>query len=99
MIIPLWRPISIKQLQRIKKWHVAHKADHPIDYHLFDTFLTMWVIGMVGWIPALVADAAWVLPFCLASFLSLKTYIGWRMAAHQQLRLRCDWLDQLEPAD
>ena len=51
--------MTLNELQRIKQWHVAHRADHPVEYHLWDAMLTLWVMGWVGflavvpWIQAL----------------------------------------------
>ena len=36
--------MTLNELQRIKQWHVAHKADHPLEYHLWDLVLTLWVL-------------------------------------------------------
>ena len=30
--------MTLEELQRIKQWHVDHKADHPLEYHLWDAF-------------------------------------------------------------
>ena len=43
--------MTLNELQRIKQWHVAHKADHPLEYHLWDLVLTVWMLGWVGWFP------------------------------------------------
>ena len=43
--------MTLDELQRIKQWHVAHKADHPLEYHLWDLVLTVWMLGWVGWFP------------------------------------------------
>ena len=31
--------MTLQELQRIKQWHVAHRADHPLEYHLWDVCL------------------------------------------------------------
>ena len=48
----LTHSIPLTELQRIKKWHVAHRGEHPLEYHLWDTVLTLWLMGWVGWLPA-----------------------------------------------
>lgn len=95
MITHLWHPISLNKLQRIKKWHVAHKAEHPLEYQLLDAVFMFWVMGWVGWLPAFALDAEWSLPFCALGMVLPNIYIGWRVSAHEQQRLRCDWLNQL----
>ena len=44
--------MTLEELQRIKQWHVDHKADHPLEYHLWDAVLTFWLrVGWVGFPP------------------------------------------------
>ena len=86
-------PLTLAQLQRIKQWHVAHKAEHPLEYQLWDAVLTLWVMGWVGWVPAFAFGAPWAYPLCLLAIWSPRLYVGWRIRAHEARRLRCDWLD------
>jgi len=85
-------PVSLDELQRIKKWHVAHKADHPIEYQLLDLVLTLWLMGWVGWIPSLMFHALWAFPLCGLAMVLPTGYVRVRARAHQAHRLRCDWL-------
>lgn len=85
-------PVSLNELQRIKKWHVAHKADHPIEYQLLDLVLTLWLMGWVGWIPSLMFHALWALPLCGAAMVLPTGYVRARAKAHHARQLRCDWL-------
>jgi hypothetical protein len=84
--------MTLAELQRIKNWHVAHRADHPVEYHLWDTMLTLWVMGWVGWIPAYAFDHLWSLPLCLAAIAAPGLYASWRLKAHRAQKLRCDWV-------
>jgi len=54
--------MDLDTLQRIKRWHVAHQKDHPVEYHIWDAMLTLWLAGWVGWIPAFTFDALWAAP-------------------------------------
>ena len=85
-------PVSLDELQRIKKWHVAHKADHPIEYHLLDVVLTLWPMGWVGWIPSLMFHALWAMPLCGLAMGLPTGYVRVRAKAHEARQLRCDWL-------
>lgn len=85
-------PVSLDELQRIKKWLVAHKADHPIELALLDLVLTLWLMGWVGWIPSLMLHEAWALPFCGLAMVLPTGYVGMRSRAHHAHQLRCDWL-------
>lgn len=85
--------LPLAELQRIKRWVVTHRAEHPLEYHLWDAVLTVWVMGWIGWLPALALDMGWLLPLCGLAMLSPGLYIRWRKQAHAEHRLRCDWLD------
>ncbi|APW39110.1 hypothetical protein RD110_19410 [Rhodoferax koreense] len=88
----MFHAVSLKELHRIKKWHVAHKAEHPLEYELLDLVLTLWLMGWVGWIPALMLHVLWTLPLCALAMLLPTGYVRLRARAHQRQRLRCDWL-------
>ncbi len=84
--------LTLSELQRIKQWLVAHREEHPVEYNLWDAVLTVWLIGWLGWLPALTLDMEWLFPFCFAAMLSPSLYVGWRERADAAHRLRCDWL-------
>jgi hypothetical protein len=84
--------MTLDELQRIKKWHVAHKGSHPIEYHLWDAMLTLWLMGWVGLLPAYAFHAFWTLPLCTVAMFAPTLYVQWRMRAHRLQKLRCDWL-------
>jgi hypothetical protein len=84
--------MSLTELQRIKQWHVAHHRDHPVEYHLWDALLTLWVMGWVGWLPSYAFEQFWAMPLCAFAMAGPSLYVGWRMKAHRARKLRCDWL-------
>lgn len=84
--------MTLNELQRIKQWHVNHRGDHPVEYHLWDGMLTLWVMGWVGWLPAFAFDALWAAPLCALAMAAPGLYVAWRSRAHRARRLRCDWL-------
>lgn len=84
--------MNLDELQRIKQWHVAHRQDHPLEYHLWDAMLTLWLMGWVGWLPAFAFDQLWSAPLCLLAMAAPNLYVAWRSRAHRARRLRCDWL-------
>jgi hypothetical protein len=85
--------MNLDALQRIKRWHVAHQQEHPLEYHAWDAMLTLWIVGWVGWIPAFTFDALWAAPLLTAAMSAPAMYVAWRRRAHAQRRLRCDWVD------
>lgn len=84
--------LSLNELQRIKRWHVAHRHDHPLEYHLWDLLLIAWVAGLIGLLPVALLVGWWAAPLCALACLLPGGYVGWRARAHAAQRLRCDWL-------
>jgi hypothetical protein len=84
--------MSLDELQRIKQWHVDHKGQHPVEYHLWDATLTLWLMGWVGWLPTFAFEATWAAPLCAVAMFAPTMYVAWRSRAHAARRLRCDWL-------
>lgn len=84
--------LPMNELGRIRKWHIAHRVDHPLEYQIWDAMLILWVMGRVGWLPAFALDAPWCFPLCLLSMMAPSLYVMWRGHAHATQKLRCDWL-------
>jgi hypothetical protein len=84
--------MTLNELQRIKQWHVAHRREHPVEYHLWDAMLTLWMMGWVGWLPAYALGQFWGMPLCALAMAAPSVYVAWRIKAHREHRLRCDWL-------
>lgn len=84
--------MTFEELQRIKQWHLRHRADHPLENHLWDAMLTLWLAGWVGWVPTIMFDVYWAAPACILAVFAPSLYVAWRMHAHRTQRLRCDWL-------
>ena len=84
--------MTLDELQRIKQWHVDHRSDHPVEYHLWDAMLTLWLMGWVGWLPAFAFEAMWAAPLCMTAMFAPTLYVAWRSKAHRARRLRCDWI-------
>ena len=90
------RLASLARLQRIKKWHITHREDHPLEYQIWDTMLTIWVTGWIAWLPAFALDALWAFPFCIAAVLTPRIYVRLRRYAHASGLVRCEWLHLLK---
>ena len=87
-------PITLDELQRIKRWHVEHRSDHPVEYQFWDLVLTLWVMAWVGWLPAFAFDAEWAYLLCGLGQITPDLYVRGRARAHGAKRLRCDWLQE-----
>ena len=84
--------MTLTELQRIKHWHVVHRLEHPLEYHLWDSMLTLWMVGWVGWLPSYVFELLWAMPLCMLSMAAPSLYTAWRNKAHREHRVRCDWI-------
>ncbi len=84
--------LPIDELKRIKQWQVAHRPGHELEYQAWDLVLTLWVMGAVGWLFVLPLDLLWAVPLCALGSAAPRLYVRWRRSAHQQQRLRCDWI-------
>lgn len=93
MVPRLMQAVPLSELHRIRRWHVEHAQDHPLEYQLWDAVLTSWLMGWVGWLPTWALDAWWAAVPCVLGMLAPGLYVGWRARAHRRQRLRCDWLD------
>jgi uncharacterized membrane protein len=93
MFHPHWQALSLNRLQRIKKWHVANQSAHPLELHLFDGVLTVWVMSWFAWMPLFILGFEWLIPFSFLGLMLPNLYIAWRVKAHAQRRLRCDWVN------
>ena len=84
--------VPVSELHRIRKWHVDHEQDHPLEMQVWDAVITCWFMGWVGWLPTYALDAWWAGPLCLLGMLAPSLYITWRARAHALNKLRCDWI-------
>jgi hypothetical protein len=84
--------MTVDELHHIKRWHVGHRSTHPVEYHLWDLMLMLWMAGWIGWLPAFACDALWMAPLCVIAMSAPDLYTAWRQRAHRLQRLRCDWL-------
>ena len=84
--------MKLDELQRIKVWHAGHRATHPVEGHLWDLVLMLWLAGWIGWVPAFALDSLWCAPLCVLGMSAPDLYAGWRTRAHRRQRVRCDWL-------
>jgi len=88
---------TVERLHRVKLWMIEHKAQCPMEYHVFDGVLTLWVLGWVGIFPSLVLLQWWGLALCAIATQIPAIFIAWRYHLHHRKRLRCDWLTLAQP--
>lgn len=89
--------MNFAQLSAMRAWMQAHKVARPIEYHAWDAVLTLWLMGWMGAPAFLLLDEPWEVLACVALFFVPPAYLRLRQRLHQRRRLRCDWLDVLQP--
>lgn len=87
--------MTLHQLHMLKRWHVAHRRDHPVEYHAYDVVLTAWVMGWMGAPAALLLGDPVMLLGCVLASLLPSLYVALRSRMHGRGQLRCDWLDSI----
>jgi hypothetical protein len=92
----MYHSLTLAEIHRIKRWHVEHRDQHPLEYQLWDAVLCLWLMGWIGWLPVFVLDVDWAWPLCLLAMSAPRLYVAWRRHAHRLRRLRCDWLCDLD---
>ncbi len=84
--------MTLRQMSLLKRWHLAHRDDAPIEYHAWDGVLTLWVLGWMGVPPALLLHWGWAVMSCVPLFFAPPIYVRLRARLHEGGRLRCDWI-------
>ena len=87
--------MTLDQLHAVKRWHVAHRRERPLEYHAWDAVLTLWLMGWMGVPSALLLHWLWALLLCTALFFAPPAYVRLRARLHRRGALRCDWLAAL----
>ena len=89
--------MTLAQLASLKAWHVAHKAERPIEFHTCDAVLTLRLLGWMGAPGMVLLDEPWAVIACVMLFFVPQAYVALRRRLHDERWLRCDWLDLLPP--
>ena len=87
--------MNLTQFQDLRHWHLRHWHDQPLEKQLWDSVLTLWVIGWVGGPAALLLREPGFMLLCLALLFLPQAYVALRRSLHRRKRLRCDWLAML----
>ena len=87
--------MALLQLHMLKRWHVAHKREHPVEYHAYDAVLTAWMMGWIGTPAALLLSDPWMLAASGLACMAPGFYVVLRERMHRAGKLRCDWLDAI----
>ena len=83
--------MTIQELAAIKRWQVAHRHEHPVEFHAWDLMLTAWLAGWVGLPVCWVLSAPLLMLLSFAALFAPALYVRVRLRLPAKRRLRCDW--------
>jgi uncharacterized BrkB/YihY/UPF0761 family membrane protein len=84
--------MTLHQFEELKVWHLRQGRRHPIERTLWDLVLTVWMLGCVGALAAVLVGDGWVAVASLGALFLPGLYVGLRRWLHNKRRLRCDWI-------
>jgi hypothetical protein len=84
--------MTLQQFHDLRVWHLRQGRRHPIEKHVWDAVLTIWLMGWVGVPTALLVDSGWAELGCLSVLFLPGCYVAARRRLHRTGRLRCDWM-------
>jgi len=87
--------MTLDQLHDLKLWHQRHLRERPVEKHVWDAVLTLWLIGWVGGPVALLIDFPWAELLAIALIFLPGGYVALRRRLHRKRVLRCDWISAL----
>ena len=87
--------MTLDQLHDIKLWHQRHLRERPVEKHVWDAVLTLWLIGCVGAPVAFLIHHGWAAIAAVALAFLPSAYVGLRKTLHRAHILRCDWISAL----
>jgi hypothetical protein len=83
--------MTVQELAAVKRWQVAHRREHPLEFHAWDLVLTLWMVGWVGLVAATILANVLAIAVCVLCLFAPALYVRLRMRLHAKRRLRCDW--------
>ena len=86
--------MTLQQFHSLKDWHHGH-GRHPVEKNIWDTVLTVWLMGWVGAPTAFLLHAGWAEAACLSVMFLPGLYVALRRRLHRAGWLRCDWISAL----
>jgi hypothetical protein len=84
--------MTLQQMSTLRRWHVDHRHQHPVEFQLWDAVVMLCVLGCVGLpVSLLLGQTSAALGFAAAAA-APSAYVALRRSLHRRGRLRCDWL-------
>ena len=88
--------MTLHEFQSLRFWHLNQGQRHPVERHLWEAVLTIWLLGWVGGPAALLLGLGWAEIASLSALFLPGLYVALRRRLHNQRRLRCDWMIALK---
>ena len=83
--------MTLQQFHSLKVWHSLQGHRHPVEKTVWDTILTVWMMGWIGIPVAFLIGAGWAEVGAVAALFLPGSYVAGRLWLHRHRRLRCDW--------
>jgi hypothetical protein len=87
--------MNLEQFHDLKLWHQRHVREQPLEKHVWDMVLTLWLAGWVGEPTAFLVHSGWAAAMCGALLFLPGSYVALRRRLHLTQVLRCDWIGAL----
>ena len=84
--------MTLHQFQELKLWHQRQGHRHSIERALWDTVLTLWMLGWIGIPTTFLLHSGWAEAACFGVLFLPNLYVAVRRRLHNKRRLRCDWI-------
>ncbi len=84
--------MRLAQLQALKDWHQRHWRRQPVEKHIWDFVLTLWLVGCGGFPAGWLIHSSWAEASCIPLFFLPSLYVAMRMRLHRARLVRCDWI-------
>ena len=86
--------MRLQEFHALKVWHRQH-GRHPVEKNVWDTVLTVWMLGWAGVPGAFLLHSDWAEAVCLGVLFLPSLYVALRRRLHRTHVLRCDWISAL----
>jgi len=88
--------MTLEQFHSLKVWHQLHVRRSPVEKHVWDIVVTLWLMGIVGGPTAFLVHRGWAIAACFVLLFLPSAYVGLRRRLHRAHLLRCDWIAAAE---
>jgi hypothetical protein len=86
------RAMTLQQFQSLRRWHLRHWHNKPVETHIWDAVVTLWMTGWVAGPAGLLLQIEWAWTGSCALLFLPGLYVALRDRMHRRGTLRCDWI-------